>query len=277
MDRKLIFLDIDGTLVSDMKAPSAKVSEAVRRARKNGHRVFLCTGRNMAIIGENIVNVGFDGIIASAGGHVEVQGRVLYDNILPEETIQECLSVFHEHRMYCRIESPEGIYTDPQMEALLKEAKPDKTNSELIRMQKEIEAGIAIQTYDQYPQKGAYKICFTATDLRDIEETKKYIEGRFSYAVHPYENSSHCFNGEIIPREVDKGKGMEKICCHFGADMKDTVAFGDSMNDYEMMKSAGISIAMGNACEELKGVADHVCENVWDDGIYYEFQRMGWI
>ena len=274
MDRKLIFLDIDGTLVSAMKAPSELATRAVRSARGNGNKVFLCTGRNMAIIGEDIQRVGFDGIIASAGGHVEAEGKVLFDSLLPEETIQECLRIFHDHGIYCRIESPEGIYTDPQMEALLQEAKPDQTNSELIRMQKEIEAGISILPYEQYPGKGAYKICFTATTPEIIEETKKYLEDRFVYAVHPYSNSSTIFNGEIIPRGVDKGKGMEMVCRYYGADRKDTVAFGDSMNDYEMIKAAGCSVAMGNACEEIKNMADFVCGNVWDDGIYYEFQRM---
>lgn len=277
MDKKLIFLDIDGTLVSDMKAPSVLVTEAVRHARKNGHRVFLCTGRNMAIIGEDIQKVGFDGIIASAGAHVEADGKVLFDSLLPEEVVQECLAVFHTQGIYCRIESPEGIYTDPQMETLLRTAKPDKTNSELIRMQKEIEAGICIQPYEKYPGKGAYKICFTATRLEMIENTKKYLGDRFHYAVHAYANSSSCFNGEIIPKGIDKGKGMELICQHYGVDMKDTVAFGDSMNDCEMMQAAGFSIAMGNACGELKDMADHVCGNVWDDGIYYEFKRMGFI
>ncbi|MDE7333568.1 MAG: HAD family hydrolase [Lachnospiraceae bacterium] len=277
MDKKLIFLDIDGTLISAMKAPSALVTKAVRRTRENGNKVFLCTGRNMAIIGEDIQNVGFDGIIASAGGHVEAEGKVLFDSLLPEETIQECLSVFHNYGIYCRIESPEGIYTDPQMEALLREAKPDKTNSELIRMQKEIEAGISILPYEQYPRSGAYKICFTATNPEIIEETKKYLEDRFVYVVHPYGDNSTCFNGEIIPRGVDKGRGMEMVCRYYGADREDTIAFGDSMNDYEMMKTAGCSVAMGNACEELKNMADAVCGNVWDDGIYYEFRRMGLI
>ena len=68
--------------------------------------------------------------------------------------MQECLAVFHARGIYCRIESPEGIYTDPQMEELLRTAKPDKTNSELIRMQKEIEAGIGMRTYDKYPGYG---------------------------------------------------------------------------------------------------------------------------
>ena len=99
--------------------------------------------------------------------------------------------------------------------------------SELIRMQKEIDTGINILPYEKYPQKGAFKICFTSTNRKAIEETKKYL--------------------------------------------------GDSMNDYEMMRAAGVGIAMGNACAELKDMADHVCGDVWDDGIYYEFKRRGFI
>lgn len=275
MDRKLIFLDIDGTLVYAMQAPSDHVTQAVRSARANGHKVFLCTGRNMPIIGKDILDVGFDGVIASAGSHIETDGKVLFDSILPEETIQECLRIFHEHGMYCRIETPEGIYTDPQMEELLLQtAEADPANSELIRMQKEIETGIPVLPYDQYPHKGAYKICFTSRNLESVEKTKKHLESRFVYAVHPYADSSTCFNGEIIPRGIDKGRGMEMVCSYYGVALQDTIAFGDSMNDYEMMQTAGLSVAMGNACEELKSMADVVCGNVWDDGIYYEFRRM---
>ena len=127
MDNKIIFLDIDGTLILGLTAPSPRTVEAVRGARAKGHKVFLCTGRNMPIIGRDILDVGFDGIIASAGSHVEVEGKVLFDSVLPEKTIQECLAVFHAQGMYCRIETAEGIYTDPQMEALLRAAKPDQS------------------------------------------------------------------------------------------------------------------------------------------------------
>ncbi len=220
MNKKLIFLDIDGTLVSEMLPPSYNVIEAVKGARANGHKVFLCTGRNMPIIGKEIINVGFDGIIASAGSHIEIEGKVLFDHILPEKTIQECLSVFHSHGMYCRIETPEGIYTDPQMEQLLKTAKPDKKNSELIRMQKEIEAGINILPYQKYPCNGAYKICFTSTNLEAIEKTKQYLSDRFCYAVYPYANTTYCFNGEIIPKGIDKGNAMSFVCQYYGIDIK---------------------------------------------------------
>lgn len=274
MNQKFIFLDIDGTLVSAMQAPSRQAAAAVRGARANGHKVFLCTGRNMPIIGRDILDIGFDGVIASAGSHVEAAGNVLFDSLLPEQTIQECLEVFHSHGMYCRIETPEGIYTDPQMEELLLHATADPANSELVRMQKEIEAGIDIQPYERYPRKGAYKICFTSRKLESVEQTKQILGDRFVYAVHPYAGSCSCFNGEIIPKGIDKGRGMELVCSYYGADLRDTIAFGDSMNDYEMMQTAGLSVAMGNACEELKRVADLVCGNVWDDGIYYEFQKM---
>ena len=274
MNRKLIFLDIDGTLVYEMKAPSLHVKKAVSGARANGHKVFLCTGRNMPIIGPDILELGFDGIIASAGSHVQVGEHVLFDRLLDEAVIQECLAVFHAHGMYCRIETPQGIYTDPQMEDLLKSASADPANSELIRMQKEIEAGIAIQTYDQYPHNGAYKICFTSRDLASVEKTKKYLGDRFVYAVHAYADSSTCFNGEIIPKGIDKGRGIRMICDYFHASLEDTIAFGDSMNEYEMMQTEGIGVSMGNACEELKKTADTICGNVWEDGIYYEFRKM---
>lgn len=277
MNRKLIFLDIDGTLISAMSQPSALTAKAVQGARANGHKVFLCTGRNMPIIGRDILDLGFDGVISSAGAHVETGDRVLFDSLLPEETIQECLSVFHSHGIYCRIESPEGIYTDPQMEALLKQTVPDRQNSELIRMQKEIESGILILPYDQYPGKGAYKICFTSTTLEAVEATKPFLADRFEYVVHPYGDSTSCFNGEIIRKGTDKGSGMNMICRFFGTDYRDAIAFGDSMNDYEMLKFAGYGIAMGNACPELKEIADEVCGNVENDGIYYAFKKMNFI
>ena len=275
MDRKLIFLDIDGTLVFAMAPPSPRVIEAIQGARAKGHKVFLCTGRNMPIIGRDIMDVGFDGVIARAGSHVEAEGHILFDRMLPEDTIQECLSIFHAQGMYCRIETAEGIYTDPQMEELLRSAVADPANSELIRMQEEIASGIPIHPYKDYPCTGAYKICFTSRNQEAIEMTKKYLGERFTYAVHAYGNSSTCFNGEIIPKGTDKGTGMGLVCGYYGARLEDTIAFGDSMNDLEMMEAAGISVAMGNACAALKRMADRVCEDVRADGIYHEFRRMG--
>ncbi len=76
---------------------------------------------------------------------------------------------------------------------------------------------------------------------------------------------------------MDKGEAMERVCEYYGADLEDTVAFGDSMNDQQMLEYAGTSVAMGNSCQELKDLADIVCESVDEDGVYFEFKRMNLI
>lgn len=275
MDRKLIFLDIDGTLVAAMSSPTPPVRQAIRQARAQGHLVFLCTGRNLPIIGSDILEIGFDGIIASAGGYVSVGDRVLFDRLLPEDLVQECLTAFHSHGIFCRIETTDGIYTDPQMETLLRSASPDPKNSELIRMQKELAAGLTIRKYEEYPKQGAYKLCFTSTTLDSVREVQKLLGDRFEFVVHPYGKSTSCFNGEIIPKGINKGKGIEMVCRYLGADPGNAIAFGDSMNDASMMQRAGLCVAMGNACDELKAMADIVCEDVAHDGVYQEFRHMG--
>ena len=274
MNKKLIFLDIDGTLVSAFSSPTQAVGEAIRNTRANGHLVFLSTGRNLAIIGQDILSVGFDGLVASAGAYVAVGDTILLDQILSEELVHECLGVFHDLGMFCRIETSEGIYTDPQMEELLRTASPEPQNSELIRMQKEIEAGIQMRQYKDYPGQGAYKLCFTSRSLEPVQEAEKALGDRFEFVVHPYGGSTTCFNGEIIPKGVDKGRGIELICQHLGVQIEDTIAFGDSMNDAAMLKRAGVAIAMGNASDEVKALADIVCEDVDHDGVALELHRM---
>ena len=118
-------------------------------------------------------------------------------------------------------------------------------------------------------------MCMTCTDISSLEEAKKLLGDRFTFVVHPFGNKGGCINGEIIPKGIDKGRGMKLVCDYYGIDLKDTIAFGDSMNDYEMLKTAGTGVAMGNACEQLKAAADLVCESVQEDGIYHALKRMG--
>lgn len=273
--QKIIFLDIDGTFTIPLEKPTPLAIKAVQRARENGHKVFLCTGRNMPIISQDILSVGFDGVVASAGSYIEVENQVILDHLLPEEMIQECMDILHRFGIYCRIEDRYGIYMDLEMEELIKNAKPSLINSELIRMKQELEKDIGIQPYSQYKKQGAYKVCFTCTDLQDIEKTKVFLEDRFHYVVHPYKVGSHCYNGELIVKGLDKGEGMRRVCEYYHAKMSDTVAFGDSMNDLQMLQYSGIAVAMGNACKEIKKIAHRVCESVEDNGIYHEFKRLG--
>lgn len=76
--KKIIFLDIDGTLVNDNGVIPKSAIEAVRQARANDHYVFLCTGRSKAELFDYIMQIGFDGVIAASGGYIEVDNRIIF-------------------------------------------------------------------------------------------------------------------------------------------------------------------------------------------------------
>ena len=84
---KLIFLDIDGTLTpAGSNIPPGSALEAIRKAQRKGNRVFLCTGRNMAMLAP-VLRYGFDGAVASSGGYVTVGSQVVFDcPMTPEQT-----------------------------------------------------------------------------------------------------------------------------------------------------------------------------------------------
>ncbi len=88
MNGKLLFLDIDGTLTEPgYNVPPASALEAIKKAQKNGHRVFLCSGRNLAML-KPLLSYGFDGYVASAGGYVVCDGTVVFDRPMKPEVFE---------------------------------------------------------------------------------------------------------------------------------------------------------------------------------------------
>ena len=73
---------------------------------------------------------------------------------------------------------------------------------------------------------------------------------------------------DIFPKETSKLRGIEAVAKHVGLTMEDVIAFGDGMNDVEMIEGVNFGIAMGNAQPEVKAVADHVTDTVNNDGVY---------
>lgn len=82
------------------------------------------------------------------------------------------------------------------------------------------------------------------------------------------------YAGEINDWNINKGKAISRVCEYLQEDIKNTIAFGDSLNDLEMIVAAGIGIAMGNAEAALKEKADLICESVMEDGVARELKRL---
>ena len=104
---KIVFFDIDGTIWDwDTNVPDSTIS-AIRQLRENGHKAFLCSGRSRGNIrSPKLFDIGFDGVIAACGNHVEMDGKILYEKILAPELVQKIVRLCEEHRMPVVLEGP---------------------------------------------------------------------------------------------------------------------------------------------------------------------------
>ena len=272
MNKKLIFLDIDGTLTEPGKnIPPESAVEAVEMARRAGHKVFLCTGRNYGML-KPLLKYGFDGLIASSGGYIEVEKKVIYDHPMTKEQEQRAMEVLAQNQIFCTIECRDGSYTDERLKDFLRDNQDKSENSELLRWREQIEQSLGIRPMSEYKGQPLYKIVMMALSRESLENAKKILGKDFAFCIQ--ETKGHTIhNGELICTDYDKGQAVERVCSYLGYTVKDTIGFGDSMNDLEMMETVGISVCMQNGSNALKNIADYVCPPYYENGIYEAFQR----
>lgn len=272
MNQKVIFLDIDGTLTKPgSNEPPESAVRAVRQARKEGHYVFLCTGRNYSMM-YPLLKYGFDGAAASAGGYIKCREEVIYDCPMTEEQRVSAMSVLKESGIFRTVECIDGAYTDEGLKELLKKRTGEDGSSELLRWREQIEKSLHILPINEYKGQPVYKIVFMSPSMEQIEEPKKRLGSDFAFCI---QEDSQCgfINGEMINRKFDKGKAVEKVCRYLNIPLSDAVAFGDSMNDREMLETAGLGICMENGSETMKKLADDICPPVQDNGIREAFLK----
>lgn len=272
MEQHLIFLDIDGTLVepgSNVPPPSALA--AVRGAQAKGHKVFLCSGRNYGMLSP-LLPYGFDGVIASAGGYIEYGGEVIYDCPMTEVQRKKVLSVFQESGVFRTVESRDHSYTDEGFKDFLRQSAGG--NSELLRWQEQLESNLGIRPMAEYPGEPIYKIVFMSPDRDRLKKPIEVLSGEFNFCIQDPDEDGF-INGELINKQFNKGLAVKRLSAHLHIPLEDTVAFGDSMNDLEMLESAGLGICMGNGSRTLQKTADEVCLPVQEDGLYHAFEAHG--
>ena len=269
---KLIFLDIDGTLTEPgQNVPPASALNAIRRAQAKGNRVFLCTGRNYAML-KPLLQYGFDGMVAGAGGYVVCGDEVLFDCPMTAEQTEQVLSLLHKNGVFCTLETKEATYGDENLGEFL--SGPAEGNSEIERWRKALSEQLDIRPMHEYDWRPAYKAVIMCLTPDQLEEPRKYLEKDFNFCIQ--EVTAHsCLNGELINRKYDKGQGVRQICEHLGVPIADTYGFGDSMNDLEMIETVGYGVCMENGSTELKKRCDLVCPPVTEDGLAQAFEQLG--
>ena len=273
MNKKLIFLDIDGTLtMPGSNVPPESALKAIEAAREAGHKVFLCTGRNYDMLSPLLRYNCFDGAVASSGGYVFFGDEVLYDCPMTEEQKDTALRLFKENGVFRTVEAVDGSFCDEGLSDFLNESSGG--NSELVRWRKALESDLGIRPMAEYDGRPIYKVVFMCKDVSQLAPAIEALEKDFFFLVQDMA-AANCLNGELVNRKFDKGLGVRRVCEALGYDIADTVGFGDSMNDLEMIETVGTSVCMANGSPKLQKLSDIVCPAVEEDGLAKAFRDLG--
>ncbi len=215
-----------------------------------------------------------DGEERDAGGYVFAGEEVLFDCPMSDQQLQTGLRLLKEQGVFRTIESRDKTWGDEDLGDFL--ANAGEGNSELIRWRKALAESLNILPMREYDGSPIYKIVFMCLEAKQLEPARQALEKDFNFVVQDVA-AHRCLNGELINRKFDKGRGVKIIADHFGADMQDTIGFGDSMNDLEMIEAVGYPVCMDNGSPLLKQKSRMVCPAVDEDGLFIAFRELGLI
>ena len=260
--KKAVFFDIDGTLWNKNCEILPSTVEAIRKLRENGHFAFICSGRSRANIRKKeLLDIGFDGVVASCGTHIDFHKETVFEVLLTETQVAHLLAVAKEHQMPLVLEGPQYIYVNDG----------DFADDPYVIFLRE-ELGDDVKVIPENPAEICINKFSAETENFDLEKFERDLGPEFQMVVH---TGDKVF--EVIPTGHSKATGIQKVCELFDIAREDTYAFGDSANDLEMLAYVAPGIAMGNSDEEALKVADYVTTGVDEDGIANGLRHFGLI
>jgi len=254
MDKCLILFDIDETLYqnNEKRIPDSTLV-ALDRLHKAGHTLAIATGRPLFELVEAIKEVPFDLFILANGQMVIRNDEIIYENAIDKTIIDDLLVQAHAAGVYLGFSSA--------------------THASVTGITPELEVAFA-KYYATMPRvapntdehESVHQIWYLSEDITAISEQ---FSDRLKFL--PWLTNG----ADVVPAGSSKAVGLTEALAVL-ADVLPAkiVFFGDGLNDLELMAMADVGIAMGNAVEPLKAVADFVTKNIEDDGIYYACEQL---
>lgn len=276
--KKILFIDVDGTLVGRDGTVPASAVVAIREARKNGHLAFICTGRSKPEILPEIREIGFDGVIGAGGGYVEIGEEVVFHETMPKDSVLRLLALFAKEKIGYYLETNDGLFSNeycvPSIEAQAVRGLPD---NEEVKAAALAEVAWFINLLEPIQeQKIDYgqinKICFIGSEYPYEKVVTEFGEGLNLHrsTVPQYGNNS----GEAGIKNSDKRIAVELVLDKLGLTKADAIGFGDGDNDLAMFAAVAQGIAMENATDNLKAEAAFVTDIAESDGLAKALGRL---
>ena len=265
--KKIISLDIDGTLYTSDKKISPETKAALLRTQEKGCILVLASGRptaGLVPIAEQLEMQKFHGMLLAYNGGVVIDlttQEKIYSNTIPNNLAKKLLKHLENFPDANPIvDDGETIFT---------------TDAESFKV-----------PYESQSNHLKIKIVENIHDAVDFSPAKILIAEPENFMPHDIEKISAPFKNELdfvlstpfyleaTPKGVSKADALKKACEVLKISTENIIAFGDAQNDIPMLKIAGYAVAMGNACEELKNLADFVTATNDDNGIAKALEKM---
>ncbi len=261
MKYKLLAVDVDGTLVGKNGAISAEDREALDKARQLGVQVSLSTGRvTQACLG--IINqlsldgyhVFFDGALVSNPN----QNKEVYVQPISREVVRQAVEFAHLNEVNLELYSTTHYFVERETWA-----------SDIRRQFFGIEPTVVDFTKLSNRER-IIKGGLTTSSPQEVAKARSFCL-HFDGSLHFTWTRTPAYPGinfiNVLSPEVSKGKALEALAWHLGISINEIMAVGDGSNDISLLTSAGLAVAMGNALDELKAVADYITLDVDHSGL----------
>lgn len=273
----LIFLDVDGTVVDYHNRIPQSARRAINDARRQGHRVYLCTGRSKAEVYSELLALGIDGLICGNGSYVEDLNAAGEEEVVFEQTLtkQQCIDVVSwltARKLPFYLECNAGLFgsedfitgAQPAIHAYSKSKGNPMTVKQVFP---EMIFGADLARPD------VNKISFVLSSYQDhLDATEAFpdlVSGTWGG------RGADALFGDLGVANITKANAVEKLLIHRGVDVAHTIAVGDAKVDISMLEYCHIGVAMGNASDDVKAIADYITDDVEADGLANAFAHYG--
>lgn len=257
MKRKIVFFDIDGTLFDRQKRLVESAKVAIGKLQEKGHFVAIATGRSPFMFEELRTQLDVKTFVSFNGSYVVHEDKVILKKTLQMAELAQLdhVSQLNEHPLVYLDER--GHYTNVLNHSGI------ESSLRGLRM-----------TYPTYePEYYTQHDVFQALLYCREEEEQQYIETHDAFDYVRW----HELSIDVLPKGSSKAKGIACILDVLGLERKDAIAFGDGLNDIEMLEYVGFGVAMGNGRDEAKLVSDFVTAHAEEDGIMHGLKYLGLI
>lgn len=259
---ELVAYDLDGTLVGRDLVLRPRVRAEIARVRDAGVTGCVVTGRMYRASLPYARELELDAPIVCYQGAAIVDpssDAVLFDQPLPNAIALEIVAMAQRDGMHVQLYRNDGYYCEAR-----------NRFSGLYAQLARVEPVIVPSLRETFATSDATK----AVVIADAEVAQRYVERmQDRFGTRAYVTRSYPEFIEVLSPFVDKGKALEFVAARLGIEMKNVLAIGDSWNDAPLLKVAGIGVAMGNAPQEIRSLADAVVADVEHDGVAEALER----